>query len=139
MLSTKCFSSTHTEYQPHEYALAWTVRRDHPPDAGGHFYIGSYGIRIQAAANSLVVWRPADVHGTSLQDLDPHDPNPAFLQRGLAIVTPNRLPHVWQKFCDREYNNQQCLESLAEGEGVLVSEGMCEHNLLMLFCREALN
>ena len=50
---------THTEYQPHEYALAWTVRRDHPPDAGGHFYIGSYGIHIQAAANSLVVWRPA--------------------------------------------------------------------------------
>jgi hypothetical protein len=124
------------EHQPHTYALAWTVRRDHPPDAGGHFYIGTYGIHIQAAANSLVIWRPTDVHGTSLQDLDPCDTNPAFLQRGLAIVTPNRLPHVWKEYCDKEYNNQQCLEILAEGE---VSEGMYENYLLMLFCREPLN
>jgi len=58
------------------------------------------------------------VHGTSLQDLDPHDTNPAFLQRGLAIVTPSRLPYVWKKYCDKEYNSQQCLESLAEGEGL---------------------
>ncbi|EDR13077.1 uncharacterized protein LACBIDRAFT_308518 [Laccaria bicolor S238N-H82] len=69
-------SSTHVEYQPHMYTLAWTVRRDHPSDAGGHFYIRTYGICIQAAANSLVVWRPADVHGTSLQDLDPHFSHP---------------------------------------------------------------
>ena len=113
---TKCFSPTHVESQPHKYALAWTVRRDHPSDAGGHFYIGSYGIHIQAAANSLVIWRPADVHCTSLQDLDPHDTNPAFLQRGLAIVTPMRLPRLWDKYWKAEYNKQECLKILAEGE-----------------------
>jgi len=88
----------HFEHQPHKYAMAWTVRRDHPPDAGGHFYIGTYRIRIQAAPNTLVIWKPTDIHGTSLQDLDPNDENPAFIQTGLAIVTPNRLRKLWRDY-----------------------------------------
>ncbi|EDR05220.1 uncharacterized protein LACBIDRAFT_329890 [Laccaria bicolor S238N-H82] len=88
----------HFENQPHKYAIAWTVRRDHPPDAGGHFYIGTYKIRIQAAANTLVIWKPTDIHGMSLQDLDPNDENPAFIQTGLAIVTPKRLRKLWRAY-----------------------------------------
>ena len=108
------FRSMHKERQPHKYAIAWTVRRDHPPEAGGHFYIGTYKMRIQAAPNTLVVWRPTDVHGTSLQDLDPKEENPQFLQTGLAIVTPSRLPAVWKKFCKGELKYQEMIKILAE-------------------------
>ena len=104
----------HKEHQPHKYAIAWTVRRDHPPEAGGHFYIGTYKMRIQAAPNTLVVWLPTDIHGTSLQDLDPKEENPQFLQTGLAIVTPNRLPLVWGKFCKGELKYQEMVRRLAE-------------------------
>lgn len=84
----------HFEHQPHKYAMAWTVRRDHPPNAGGHFYIGTYRICIQAEPNTLVIWKPTDIHETSLQDLDPNDENSAFIQTGLAIIAPNRLCHL---------------------------------------------
>ncbi|EDR12265.1 uncharacterized protein LACBIDRAFT_311490 [Laccaria bicolor S238N-H82] len=47
--------SMHFKYQPHKFAIAWTVHRDHPPEAGGHFYIGSYQMCIKAAPNTLVV------------------------------------------------------------------------------------
>jgi hypothetical protein len=107
----------HVEYQPHKYAIAWTVHRDHPTEAGGHFYIGSYRMRIQAAPNTLVVWIPTDVHGTSLQDLDPKDIDPEFLQTGIAIVTPNRLPSVWKKFCDSEMEYQEMVSSIIKDLG----------------------
>ena len=107
--------STHFEHQPHKFAISWTVRRDHPPDAGGHFYISTYRIRVQAAANTLVVWRPADIHGTSLQDLGPADPNPAFLQTGIAIVTSNRLPSVWKKYRNGVLSHQDAMRILLEG------------------------
>lgn len=104
----------HKEHQPHQYAIAWTVRRDHPPEAGGHFYIATYKMRIQAAANMLVVWLPTDVHGMSLQDLDPMEKNPQFLQTGVAIVTPSRLPSVWKKFCEGEIKYQEMVQMMAE-------------------------
>ena len=107
----------HFERQPHKYAIAWTVHRDHPTEAGGHFYIGSYRMRIQAAPNTLVVFIPSDVHGTSLQDLNPQDLDPAFLQTGIAIVTPNRLPSVWNKFCESEMKYQDMVSSMIKNLG----------------------
>ncbi|EDR02770.1 uncharacterized protein LACBIDRAFT_332047 [Laccaria bicolor S238N-H82] len=113
--------SMHFEHQPHKFAIAWTVHRDHPPDARGHFYIGSYKMRIQAAPNTLVVWIPSDVHGTSLQDLNPRNLNPEFLQTGIAIVTPNQLPSVWNVFCDSEMKYEEMLSNvirdLGDGHG----------------------
>jgi hypothetical protein len=41
---------------------------------------------------------PEDYHGTSLQLLDPKDPQPTFLQTGLAIVTSGRFQRVWKKY-----------------------------------------
>jgi len=51
--------------------------------------MGSYQIHIQAAPNTLIIWVPADIHGTSLQNLDPNDENLAFIQTGITIVTSN--------------------------------------------------
>lgn len=88
----------HFEKQPHKWAAALTTSRTGGSDDGGNFYLGAYGIKVEASANSLVVWQPRHVHGTSLQNRYPHDPNPNFLQRGLAIVTSARLSGVWEKY-----------------------------------------
>lgn len=92
------------------------MRRDHPPDDGGHFYISTYRIRIQAAANTLIIWRPIDIHGTSLQNLKPTDANPHFLQTGIAIVTSNRLPSVWKKYCSGILSHQEAMKILSESD-----------------------
>lgn len=114
--------STHFEHQPHKFAISWTVRRDHPPDAGGHFYISTYRIRVQAAANTLVVRRPIDIHETSLQDLRPADPSPAFLQTGIAIVTSERLPSVWKKYRDGILSHQDAMRILLESGNDIVED-----------------
>jgi hypothetical protein len=88
----------HYEKQPHEYAAAFTAVRTGSDGDGGHFYLGAYGIRVKASANSLVVWRPKDLHGTSLQNCDPKVTNPDFIQQGLAFVTSPRLPTVWNRY-----------------------------------------
>lgn len=42
-----------------------------------------------------MVWKPPEWHGTSLQRLDPADEKPEFYQRGVAFLTPWRLPEAW--------------------------------------------
>ena len=88
----------HYEKQPHRYAYSWTVACNLPPDHGGHFYNGSYRVRIQGAPDTVVVWKVRDWHGTSLQDIDTSTTTmPAVYQSGLAIVTPVRfLSLMWK-------------------------------------------
>ncbi len=88
----------HSEAQPHKYAAALTIERKGGEDDGGHFFIGTYGIKVVSSDNTLVVWQPRNIHGTSLQNRLPGDDNPSFLQRGLAFVTSPRLPKIWQKY-----------------------------------------
>jgi hypothetical protein len=95
-------SATHHEIQPHKYAFSLTTSRSHDADGGGHFFMAKYGIRVRAAANTLVGWIPGEDHGTSLQNFSPpvkgrnFDPN--FSQQGLAFVTSARLPGVWERY-----------------------------------------
>jgi hypothetical protein len=96
----------HNEPQPHEYAISWTTRRQVDarfPDVlnGGNFFLASHGVRIQAASNSLIVWRPRLIHGTSLTYQNPDLSKPSttdFFQQGLAFVTSRRLPGAWEKY-----------------------------------------
>ncbi|KAF7761772.1 hypothetical protein Agabi119p4_9764 [Agaricus bisporus var. burnettii] len=88
----------HNESQPHKWAVSLTSSRSFDPslpsiDAGGHFYIASYAIRIQAARNTLIAWRPGDWHGTSLFNINPDTSNIKlqYRQRGLCIVTGKRI------------------------------------------------
>ncbi|KAF8056073.1 hypothetical protein FPV67DRAFT_1678612 [Lyophyllum atratum] len=83
--------ASHTEHQPHNFAASWTISRNGGLDCGGHFYLAKYGVRIQAAANTFIVWVPRDAHGTSLQNFHPSEVEPSFIQRGIAFVTSNRL------------------------------------------------
>jgi len=78
--------------------MAWTTNRSLGSEAGGHFFHSAYGIRVQGAADTLTIWEPCKHHGTSLQDVDPLDTSPKFLQTGMSIVTSNRIASVWKKY-----------------------------------------
>jgi hypothetical protein len=79
---------------------------------GAIFFISKYGIRIQAASNTLVVWSPSEYHGTSLQDFSPLDEDPAFSQRGLAFLTSPWLKGVWEKYKKNLVDQVEALEAL---------------------------
>jgi hypothetical protein len=89
----------HQEVQPHKWSVSWTTFRDNSIEhMGGHFYVADYGIRIQAASNKAVFWKPGDWHGTSLPMLKPGEKGGPLLQSGLAIVTSPRLPDAFAAF-----------------------------------------
>lgn len=97
----------HSENQPHKYAAALTIVRKGEKEDGGHFFVGSYGVKVVSADNTLVVWQPKHIHGTSLQNRLPGDENPSFLQRGLAFVTSPRLPKIWARYMEQMHHQQQ--------------------------------
>jgi hypothetical protein len=90
-------SFIHKEAMPHEYAVSWTTshqidRAASDLDNGGHFFIASHGVCIQAALNTLVIWRPQLWHGTSLSRQHPCQAVTNYCQQGLAFVASNCLP-----------------------------------------------
>jgi hypothetical protein len=54
-------------------------------------------VRIQAAADTLVVWLPQEDHGTSLRNFDPEAEDPNFFQRLLhqIVCGRNTLDSSW--------------------------------------------
>jgi hypothetical protein len=69
---------------------------------------------VAGASNTLVAWRPRDLHGSGLQKVHPDDCE-SFRQTGLAIVTSSRLTKVWPDY-------QKGLVSKDEVEAHLVDE-----------------
>ncbi|RDB25914.1 hypothetical protein Hypma_006366 [Hypsizygus marmoreus] len=98
----------HYETQPHKYAISWTLSRNVGAAGGMHFYFAKYGIRVQAAPNT-VIWIPTEPHCTCLPNYHPTDNEPYILQRGLAFVTSNRLPSIWQEYLDGQITHTQAL------------------------------
>ncbi|KAH9912790.1 hypothetical protein B0H21DRAFT_659601, partial [Amylocystis lapponica] len=93
--------ATHLEPSPHKYAVSWNTSRAGGEDAGGHFYIARYGIKVIQTANTAIVWKPSQVHGTSLARWTPPKRSarePQFGQRGAAIMTSIRLPRQWHRY-----------------------------------------
>lgn len=93
--------ATHIEYQPHKYGMSWTTHRTGSTEEGGHFYLAEYGIRVQSASNTFVVWQPRMTHGTSLPRISPGVKAPTnFWQTGVSIVTSNRMKKAWTYYLE---------------------------------------
>lgn len=90
----------HFEHQPYPYAVQWVLGRSHAADQGGHFYIGSYVVKVILAPDTLTLRRPSDIHGTGLANYSPSDSSPGFQQLGITFVTPPRLSAVYQRYAD---------------------------------------
>ncbi|KAF9440000.1 hypothetical protein P691DRAFT_689037, partial [Macrolepiota fuliginosa MF-IS2] len=107
----------HNENQPHKWAVSLTTSCTSDPDvpsvdAGGHFYIASYGLHFQASPNTLIAWHPADWHGTSLLHIDPLHSSKEYHQQGLCIVTPIRLPDAVKKWREGKIGREE-MEKMA--------------------------
>ncbi|KAJ3572583.1 hypothetical protein NP233_g2995 [Leucocoprinus birnbaumii] len=91
-------------------------------DNGGHFFIASHGIRIQAAANTMTAWLPNLWHCMSLHagEPDPTMPIEGYCSRGLAIVT-SQHPKVFRAYKEGRLSHQDALGSLMAG-GALNTE-----------------
>ena len=105
--------ATHREAHPHKYAASWTVSRTEGYPDGCHFFLARFGVRIRQAPNTLIVWLPNEAHGTSLPDAHPDDPNPPFVQRGLAFVTSVRIAGAWKEYQSNQKTAEQA-QKMAE-------------------------
>ena len=97
---TAANSHTHNEKCPHTFGISWTTRkhRGEESDNGGDFYISDYGIKVEAAQNTVIVWRPQEWHGTTLPQQDPSiSQRPEFSQAGISLVTSAGVVQEWYK------------------------------------------
>ena len=83
-------------------------------NAGGHFFVCKYGIKVEAGADSVVVWQPKTWHGTSLQQRDPK--NPAIFQAGLSIVTPVGISRLWREVQEKKITLEEARKKALELE-----------------------
>ncbi|PUU80828.1 hypothetical protein B9Z19DRAFT_947899, partial [Tuber borchii] len=115
-LLTETFRAIHKETAPHKYSLFWTTERSLEANQGGNFFISDYGIRIRGAENTLVAWQTRMFHGTSLARLDSIESYTGKGQVGLSIVSPNRLPKIWERYMNEGIDEEELKRELEEGE-----------------------
>ena len=70
-------------------------------------------------SDTVVAWDPSHFHGTSLQDYPPSfNMVSAFYQVGLACVTPNHIPKVWEQYASKQATLEQVRDGvLLDGDG----------------------
>lgn len=111
----------HKEKQPHKWAIAWTTLCNTIPKTGGSFLLPEFGVRIIPAPNTLVAWIPRELHGTTLQDIDPFASLVDKVQMGAAIITPPRLEGAWRDYqaglCSHNEALKQCGDHSDDDDG----------------------
>ena len=79
---------------------------------GGHFFICSHAIKVEAATDTVVVWKPTSLHGTSLQHRDPEETE--IFQAGLAIVTPPGVVRLWEEVRKKKMTLEEARAKILE-------------------------
>jgi hypothetical protein len=110
------FRFIHREGSRHKYAVSWTTSwsPELGRDGGGHFFMCSHGVKVEAAADTVIVWQPKTYHGTSLQCRDPN--NSDIFQAGLAIVTPPSLDKLWAEVLEKKISVEEARRMILELE-----------------------
>lgn len=107
----------HKETNGTRYMVLWFTDRQcsqsvNSVASGGNFFLADYGVRVQAATDTSIVWEPKKAHGTSLMER-----GDGFLQTGLSIGISKRLASVWEKYRNGVYtegNMEQEVEKAFE-------------------------
>jgi hypothetical protein len=108
-------SAIHHEYQPHKWALSWTTVRTCDASYGGAFYLAQYAICVTNAGNTLIAFMPVDF----LPLCDPKDSKPTYIQRGLAVATPNRLPKTWVKYQTGQISKAEAIATVYDDSDII--------------------
>ncbi|EMD30923.1 hypothetical protein CERSUDRAFT_35051, partial [Gelatoporia subvermispora B] len=98
----------HKETQPHTWAASWTTDRNGGPEMGVHFILALWGIKVEAAKDTFIVWNPHEEHGTTLPNVAPGADSSllAAITKGMAIVTSARIMGVWDKYINQEWSEE---------------------------------
>jgi hypothetical protein len=70
----------HRETNATEYCMAWTTERQNPANRGSNFFVASYGVKVEASRNMMVICRAGDWYGTTLPDMVPERLGEDFCQ-----------------------------------------------------------
>lgn len=62
----------------------------------------------------MVVWQTKHFHGTTLSAKGPATENDNFRQSGMSIVTPVRLPGIWERYLANELTAMEAEEELEQ-------------------------
>lgn len=76
--------------------------------------MSSHAVKVEVAADTTFVWKPASLHGTSLHHCNPNSPE--VLQGGLAICTPRGLENLWAKVCNGKVSLEEARKEMLELE-----------------------
>ena len=85
---------------------------------GANFFICLHTIKVEAATDTVIIWKPTSLHGTSLPNCDPNDPK--IIQAGLAIVTPPGVERLWGEVLEKRLSIEEARRKISElesGEG----------------------
>ncbi|TFK60425.1 hypothetical protein BDN72DRAFT_779438, partial [Pluteus cervinus] len=112
----------HYENQPHKYSMGWCLSKEHAPARGGNFYLANYGIRVEQAANTVIVWRPNEWHGTSLHEAEFCERPEEWVSVGLCIVTSSRIRSAWEKFQRHTISREELIRRMEKGDEIYGDE-----------------
>lgn len=121
------FRAIHYKYQPHDWAISWTVKRTASSDRGGHFFFAKYGVRVHNAANTLIAWKPRDWHRTSVANYSPEDKTTDFAQQGMAFVTSFQIPEAWTRI--KNSLGTQDIEKFRKNVELILNDSTVDDNI----------
>jgi hypothetical protein len=106
----------HHENNAHKYCYAWTTSRKNDWKEGGEFYVADYAIKVESSANTMIVWRGKDFHGTTLPHCLPDELESKFQQIGLSIATSGRMKKILEEASESGEKEKHMFARLAELE-----------------------
>ena len=106
-----------------KWACSWITSRVGSVADGGHFFVPQHGLKIEAAPNTFIAWRPGQYYGTSLPDTEapslgsvgPSSRKTNFIQHSVSFITSSRLPAIWKRYQDNLLTAKAAEDELREG------------------------
>jgi hypothetical protein len=77
--------------------MAWATARQRPVNKVANFFITSYGVKVEASRNMMVICRAADWRGTTLPDVAPESLGEDFRQLCLSIAVSKKILELLEK------------------------------------------
>ena len=119
----------HNENNASKYCFAWTTSRQNEVHEGGDFFIVDYRIKVEPSADTMVVWRGKDYHGTTLPHCVPQQLNTNFHQVGLSITISGRVRKLFEMMENQQGNIRDEIEKAFEEGMAMISESDYDENL----------
>lgn len=83
-------------------------------NGGANFFMGSHAVKVEAAADTFIIWKPTAWHGTSLLHQDPNDT--MMFQAGPVILNPLGVARLWANVQEKNISLEEARKKILELE-----------------------